>query len=111
MSMPRQGNHSSKNGEILGAAACTKGSVTKSDNWGICVSNRLVSEHGIEAIPAMCIHMAKIDEEGRPKQVKSRAVVMGNEEDHHWSKNDLFMPVIVKHTVCALVTLAVSEGR
>jgi hypothetical protein len=59
----------------------------------------------------MCIHTIKPDEKGNPLRAKSRTVVMGNEEDRYWQKNDLFAPVIMKHSIRALVSYAVSQGR
>jgi hypothetical protein len=59
----------------------------------------------------MCIHTIKPDEKGNPLRAKSRTVVMGNEEDQYWKKNDIFAPVIMKHSIRTLVSYAVSQGR
>ena len=72
---------------------------------------RLVREHGVKAISTMCIHNVKPDSEGKPHRAKSRTVVLGNEEDRYWTKNDLFAPVIMKHSIRCLVSYAVSKGR
>ena len=72
---------------------------------------RLVAKHNITAIPTMCIHTVKPDSDGNPLRAKSRTVVMGNVEDRYWTKNELFAPVLMKHSVRALLGLAVSKGR
>ena len=72
---------------------------------------RLVRLHGIKAIPTMCIHTVKPDDKGMPDRAKSRIVVLGNEEDRIWTKNDLFAPVIMKHSIRCAVSFATSKGR
>ncbi|MGL5814547.1 MAG: reverse transcriptase domain-containing protein, partial [Aeromonas sp.] len=72
---------------------------------------RLKAKHNITAIPTMCIHTVKTDGAGNPVRAKSRTVVMGNAEERYWTKNDLFAPVLMKHTIRTLTGLAVSKGR
>ena len=72
---------------------------------------QLAAQHNITAIPTMCIHTVKPDAEGKPDRAKSRTVVLGNEEQRHWEKTDLFAPVIAKHSIRTLVALSVSKGR
>ena len=72
----------------------------------------LVAKYGIEAIPTMCIHTVKTDANGQPEHTKSRTVVLGNEEHRYWEKNDLFAPVIAKHSIRSLVVAyGISLGR
>ena len=72
---------------------------------------RMAAEHGVEAIPTMCIHTVKPDAQGKPERAKSRTVVLGNEEQRYWEKNDVFAPVIQKAMVRSLVACGLSLRR
>ena len=71
---------------------------------------RLADQHGVEAIPTMCIHTVKPNAQGKPERAKSRTVVLGNEEQRYWEKNDVFAPVIQKATVRSVVAHGLSLG-
>jgi len=59
------------------------------------ISDEEVKHLKVKPIPTMNILTVKIDEQGRPVRAKSRTVVLGNEETH-WSKQDVFAPVLNK---------------
>jgi hypothetical protein len=46
-----------------------------------------------------------------PIQAKSRTVILGNREDHDWSKNDSFAPVLRFDSLQFLGSLAVQHRR
>ena len=48
---------------------------------------------------------------GVPTRVKSRIVVLGNLEQHNWSKSDCYAPVMPLYQVRLLVSLAVANRR
>ena len=46
------------------------------------------------ALPTMALSTIKKDENGQPKCCKYRIVVLGNLDNHDWSKTDCFAPVL-----------------
>ena len=70
---------------------------------------RLRRQHG-DAIPSMVVQTVK-SVHGVPNRVKSRIVVLGNLEQHNWSKSDCYAPVMPLYQVRLLVSLAVANRR
>ena len=70
---------------------------------------RLRRQHG-DAIPSMVVQTVK-SVHGVPTRVKSRIVVLGNLEQHNWSKSDCYAPVMPLYQVRLLVSLAVANFR
>ena len=70
---------------------------------------RLRRHHG-DAIPSMVVQTVK-SVHGVPTRVKSRIVVLGNLEQHNWSKSDCYAPVMPLYQVRLLVSLAVANRR
>ncbi len=62
-----------------------------------------------KAIPTMCVLTIKKDENLLPLQAKSWIVMLGNHEDHVWSKSDRFAPVLRGDSLYFLVSLAVEK--
>ena len=71
----------------------------------------LVEKGAPKAIPSMCVLMVKKDENLLPLQAKSRIVVLGNLEDHFWSKFQRFAPVLRQDSLRFLTSLAVEKRR
>ena len=46
------------------------------------------------ALPTMALSTIKKDENGQPKRCKYQIVVLGNLDNHDWSKTDCFAPVL-----------------
>ena len=67
----------------------------------------LCEQHGIKAIPSMCVQTIKKDSNGKPVRAKSRIVVLGNKDPVPWSKSDCYAPVVPQHIVRLLASLAV----
>jgi hypothetical protein len=65
--------------------------------------------HGICAIPSMCVFTVK-NTNGIPTRAKSRIVVLGNLEQHSWTKSDCFSPVVSIPMIHLLTALAVHNG-
>lgn len=61
-------------------------------------------------MPRMNVLMVKKDKQGNPVQAKSHTVVLGNKEETHWAKNDLFVPVIMKQSGRMFVAHGISLG-
>ena len=53
----------------------------------------------------MAISTIKHDENGLPKQAKYRIVVLGNSDQHLWSKQDTYAPVMSLIELRLFVTL------
>ena len=83
----------------------------ESQNTYTVIDEAEVKRLGVKPIPSMNILSVKKDEAGKPQRAKSRTVVLGNEEETYWEKNDLFAPVIAKQSSRMLVAHAVSMGR
>jgi len=64
-----------------------------------------------KAIPTICVLTIKKDENLLPLRAKSRIVVLGNHEDHLWSKSNRFAPVLRQDSLCFLTSLAVQKRR
>ena len=64
-----------------------------------------------KAIPTMCVLTMKKDENLLPLRAKSRIVVLGNLEEHLWSKTDRFAPVLHQDSLHFLTSLAVEKRR
>ena len=80
------------------------------DTYSI-INEAEVKRLGVKPIPSMNILCIKMDAQGSADRAKSRTVVLGNEEDTYWHKNDLYAPVIGKQSIRALVANAVKLGR
>jgi hypothetical protein len=63
------------------------------------------------AIPTMCVLTIKKDERLRPLRAKSRIVVLGNHEDHVWSKSDKYAPVLRQDSLRFLTSMAVNARQ
>jgi hypothetical protein len=63
-----------------------------------------------KAIPTMCVLTIKVDEWNRPVRAKSRIVVLGNLEDHAWTKADCYAPVLRQDSLRLLILIAVQVG-
>ena len=72
---------------------------------------KLVKEHGIFAIPTMCVLTIKFDGHGNPEQAKSRTVALGNLEQTDYSKGDCYAPVASHYTVRLILCLAILSNR
>ncbi len=53
----------------------------------------------------------KKDENLLPLCAKSRIVILGNHEDHLWSKSDRFAPVLHQNSLCFITSLTVEKHR
>lgn len=72
---------------------------------------KLVKEHGIFAIPTMCVLTIKFDGHGNPERAKSRTVVLGNLEQTEYSKGDCYAPVASHYAVRLILCLAILSNR
>ena len=59
----------------------------------------------------MCILVIKPDKDGNPNQTKSRIIVLGNFEDHYYSKSQRYVPVLKYSSLCLLSSKAVEAQR
>ena len=75
------------------------------------ISEEEVRRLKVKPIPTVNILTVKIDEQGKPVRAKSRAVVLGNEDETHWSKRDVFAPVLNKASARMMVAHGISLGR
>jgi hypothetical protein len=64
-----------------------------------------------KAIPTMCVLTVKRDENLNPLQAKSQMVILGNHEDHVWSKCNCFAPVLCSNSLQFLVLMVVKKHR
>jgi hypothetical protein len=71
---------------------------------------RLCKQHGIKAIPSMCIFTVKRTN-GVPVRAKSRIVVLGNLDPRPWTKSGCFSPVVSLPMIRLLTALAVNNKR
>eukprot|EP00804_Cyclotella_cryptica_P002399 CCRYP_004096-RA/>CCRYP_004096-RA protein AED:0.22 eAED:0.22 QI:0/0/0/1/0/0/3/0/917 len=62
-----------------------------------------------KALPSMCVLVIKPDKDGYPVRAKSRIVVLGNFEDHYYSKSQRYAPVLKYSSLCLLCSKAVGE--
>jgi len=72
--------------------------------------HQLRSIHGVTAIPLMCIFTVK-HTNGIPTCAKSCIVVLGNLDQHIWSKSDCISPVVSIPMIRLLTALAVQNNR
>ena len=63
------------------------------------------------AIPSMCVHTIKRDENGAPARAKSRIVVLGNLEQRLWEKCDRYAPVLQYSSLRLLTSMAIEARR
>ena len=68
-------------------------------------------KHKIKPIPTMAISTIKYDENGQPKRAKYRIVVLGNLDQHLWSKQDTYAPVMSLIELRLFVTLSIYFKR
>ena len=61
------------------------------------------------AIPRMCVLTIKPDEMLRPHRAKSRIVVLGNHEEHIWTKSEKYALVLCPDTLRLIVSMAVQQ--
>ena len=61
------------------------------------------------AIPTMCVLTIKPDEMLRPHCAKWRIVVLGNHEEHIWTKSKKYAPVLHPDTLRLIVSMAVQQ--
>jgi hypothetical protein len=59
----------------------------------------------------MCVLVTKKDEHGNPVCAKSRIVVLGNKDPHHWMKCDCFAPLATYSAVRLLVFLVIEHNK
>ena len=57
----------------------------------------------------MCMLTMKKDENPLTLCAKSRIVILGNHEDHLWSKSDRFAPVLHQDSLCFITSLTVEK--
>jgi len=69
-----------------------------------------VATLGVKPIPTRKVLNVKIDSSRKPLRAKSRTVVLGNEEEKHWTKNESFTPVVLKSGICSLIAHGVKLG-
>ncbi len=62
-------------------------------------------------ISTMCVLTIKPDEMLNPHRAKSRIIVLGNQEDHLWSKLDKYAPVLCPDTLCPIVNMAIEQRK
>ena len=72
---------------------------------------KLVKEHGIFAIPTMCVLTIKFDGHGDPVRAKSRTVALGNLETTDYTKGDCYAPVASHYAVRLVLCLAILSNR
>jgi len=77
----------------------------------VVIDKAAVDKLGVTPIPTMNILNVKPDAKGNPLRAKSRAVVLGNEEERCWEKTDVYAPVIGKTSARAFVANGVALGR
>lgn len=61
-------------------------------------------------IPTMCVLTVKYND-GYPHHTKCMIVMLGNRQDHTFSKSDKYTPVISQNQFRCLLSLAVSKCR
>jgi hypothetical protein len=61
--------------------------------------------------PTMHVQAVKKDEDGQPRQVKSRIVALGNFEDRIWEKIEKDAPVLRDESSRLMTSMAVGLGR
>ena len=59
----------------------------------------------------MCVLVIKPDKDGKPNRAKSRIVVLGNHEDHYFSKSQRYAPVLKYSSLRLLCSKAVEAKR
>lgn len=64
-----------------------------------------------QAIPSMCIHVIKPDENSAPEQTKSQIVVLGNLEHRTWGKHQCAAPVLKYSFIQLMVSAAIECQR
>ncbi len=71
---------------------------------------RALREKGApKAIPVMCVLTVKRDENLNPLRAKSWIIILGNHENHVWSKSNRFAPVLCSNSLHFLVSMAVEK--
>ena len=79
------------------------------DTWEVITEEdyrRMIHVTG-HALPTMAISTIKKDEKGDPKRCKYRIVVLGNLDNHDWSKSDCFAPVLSQPELRLLINISV----
>jgi hypothetical protein len=66
---------------------------------------------GAKALPSMAIATIKYDSFNKPKRVKYRIVILGNHDNHIWSKSSTAAPVMSQLELRFLTALAISQKR
>ena len=61
-------------------------------------------------LPSMAISTIKYDENGRPKRAKYRIVALGNLDRVHWSRGDVYAPVLSMIELRLLTSIAVRNN-
>jgi len=80
--------------------------------WEVISENQFKQlSKGRKALPTMAIATIKFDEFNRPKRAKYRLVVLGNFDQHTWSKEDTAAPVLSQMELRLLTSLAVFHKR
>jgi hypothetical protein len=62
-----------------------------------------------KAIPMMCVLTVKRDENLNSLWAKSWIIILGNHENHVWSKSNRFAPVLCSNSLHFLVSMAVKK--
>ena len=57
----------------------------------------------------MAISTIKFDEDGKPKRTKYRIVALGNLDRVHWTKGDVYAPVISMIELRLLTSIAIRK--
>ena len=68
-------------------------------------------KHKLKPIPTMAISAINHDENGHPKRAKYRIVVLGNLDQHLWSKQETYAPVMSLIELRLFVTLSIYFKR
>ena len=66
---------------------------------------------GAKALPSMAIATIKYDSFNKPKRVKYHIVILGNHDNHIWSKSSTAAPVMSQLELRFLTALAISQKR
>jgi hypothetical protein len=67
--------------------------------------------NGVKALPSMAIATIKYDAFNRPRRAKYCIVVLGNHDNHTWSKDSTAAPVMSQLDLRLFTSLAVSHRR
>ena len=87
--------------------------LTKLPTWEVITEEdyRQIKDVVGKPLPTMALSTIKKDENGNPKRCKYRIVVLGNLDQHAWTKTDCFAPVLSMPELRLLTSISVGMKR